>query len=73
MRKATVTYSFRNNRSVPMLRLRGDWLKRAGFEEGSQVHVDVAEGTLILTLVDEEASSDASRKPSPSFASRERS
>ncbi len=35
MRKATVTYSFRDNRSIPMIRLRGDWLsgrdlKKAG-------------------------------------------
>ena len=50
MRKATVTYSFRDNRTVPMIRLRGDWLKHAGFEEGRQVHVDVEEGKLTLLL-----------------------
>lgn len=50
MRKATVTRSFRDNKSVPMIRLQGDWLKRAGFEEGMQVHVDVAAGKVTLIL-----------------------
>lgn len=54
MRKATVTYSFRDNRSVPMIRLRGDWLKHVGFEEGRQIHIEVAEGKLILSLTAEE-------------------
>lgn len=62
MRKITVTYSFRRNRSVPMLRLRGDWLKRAGFEEGAYVQVDVALGKLILTIA-EEAIKDARGAP----------
>lgn len=62
MRKATVTHSFRDNRSVPMIRLRGDWLKRAGFEEGTQVHVDVAEGRLTLILaIDAAPGKDALR------------
>jgi hypothetical protein len=34
MRKITVTYSFRERYSVPMIRLRGKWLQNAGFEEG---------------------------------------
>jgi len=55
MRKATVTYSFRENRSVPMLRLRGEWLKRAGFEEGRQVHIEVADGRITLILADDGA------------------
>lgn len=50
MRKVTVTYSIRERDSVPMIRLRGKWLKGAGFEEGRLVRVDVAEGKLILTL-----------------------
>lgn len=53
MRKATVTYSFRDNRSVPMIRLRGDWLRHAGFEEGRQIHVDVAAGKVTLILATE--------------------
>ena len=55
MRKMTVTYSFRDNRTVPTLRLRGEWLKRAGFDEGTPVVVDVAYGRLILTVADQEA------------------
>jgi len=48
MRKVTVTYSVRESDSVPMIRLRGKWLKRAGFEEGMQVHVDVTVGKLTI-------------------------
>jgi Toxin SymE, type I toxin-antitoxin system len=61
MRKATVTYSFRDNRSVPMIRLRGKWLEAAGFVEGRLIHVEVTEGILILTRVDRETSPDTSR------------
>lgn len=32
-----------------MIRLRGRWLKRAGFREGDAVKVEVAEGRLVLT------------------------
>jgi len=50
MRKITVTYSFRENRTVPMIRLRGQWLKRAGFDEGAVLQVAVSEGRLTLTV-----------------------
>jgi len=50
MRKTTVTYCFRDNASVPMIRLRGKWLKPAGFEEGTLVRIEVAEGRLTLTV-----------------------
>jgi toxic protein SymE len=49
MRSLTVTYSFRDNRSVPMIRLRGKWLTEAGFQEGQCVQVDVASGRIVLT------------------------
>jgi hypothetical protein len=52
MRKITVTYCFRDNKTVPMLRITGAWLKRAGFEEGRPVSVDVGDGRLVLVLVD---------------------
>ena len=51
MRKMKVTYTFRNSRTVPTLRLCGDWLTQAGFEEGTRVSV----GLLILTASEEEA------------------
>jgi hypothetical protein len=52
MRRTTVTYSFRDNASVPMIRLRGKWLKLAGFDEGVPVQVDVCQGKLTLTVVE---------------------
>jgi hypothetical protein len=48
MRKATVTYSFRDNKRVPMIRLRGDWLVGAGFETGMLLAIVVESGRLIL-------------------------
>ncbi len=36
--------------SVPMIRLRGRWLERAGFANGAKMTVDVLLGTLSLTL-----------------------
>jgi len=50
MRKATVTRTFRENNRVPMIRLRGKWLRLAGFEEGTQLDVTVVQGTLTLTV-----------------------
>jgi len=52
MRKATVSYSFRDNATVPMIRLRGKWLKRAGFEEGTLVEIAVSDGSLTLTVTE---------------------
>lgn len=45
-----------------MIRLRGDWLRHAGFEEGRQIHVDVVEGRLTLILaIDAKLGKDALR------------
>jgi len=52
MRKVTVSYTFRDNTTVPMIRLRGKWLKRAGFGEGNLVEITVADGSLTLTVTD---------------------
>lgn len=52
MRKVTVTYSFRERDSVPMIRLRGKWLQLAGFEEGMLVQVEVASGRVTLTVAE---------------------
>jgi hypothetical protein len=56
MRKVTVTYTFRGNTTVPMIRLRGKWLERAGFDEGSLVEITVADGRLTLTVTDPQVS-----------------
>lgn len=48
-RKATVTSYFDARVTVPMIRLRGGWLKRAGFREGDALRIEVEEGRLVLT------------------------
>jgi hypothetical protein len=48
-RKATVTSYFDTRVSVPMIRLRGRWLMRAGFRKGDALRIEVVEGRLILT------------------------
>lgn len=48
-RKATVTSYFDARVSVPMIRLRGRWLMRAGFREGDALRIEIEEGRLILT------------------------
>lgn len=48
-RNATVTSYFDARASVPMIRLRGRWLMRAGFREGDALQVEVEEGRLVLT------------------------
>ena len=48
-RKATVTSYFDTRASVPMIRLRGRWLMRAGFREGDALRIEVEDGRLILT------------------------
>jgi len=48
-RKATVTSYFDARVSVPMIRLRGRWLMRAGFRKGDPLRIEVEEGRLILT------------------------
>ena len=52
-RKATVTHYLDQGTPVPMIRLRGQWLRRAGFDQGQQVRVEVAAGTLVLRGVTE--------------------
>lgn len=48
-RKATVTSYFDARTTVPMIRLRGYWLMRAGFREGDALRIEVEEGRLVLT------------------------
>jgi len=56
MRKVTVSYTFRGNATVPMIRLRGKWLERVGFGEGARVEVTVADGSLTLTVTEPQVS-----------------
>jgi hypothetical protein len=48
-RKATVTSYFDARVTVPMIRLRGRWLVRAGFREGDALRIEVQDGRLVLT------------------------
>jgi hypothetical protein len=48
-RKATVTSYFDARVTVPMIRLRGRWLKKAGFREGDALRIEVEDGRLVLT------------------------
>ncbi len=60
-RRLTVSRLFRESkevhygrlplRPVPFLRMRGDWLERAGFGVGEQVRVQVARGRLVIEPV----------------------
>lgn len=54
-RKATVTSYFDARASVPMIRLRGRWLMRAGFREGDALRVEIEEGRLVLTRPEDPA------------------
>ena len=51
-RKARITYEFRKsyrNTLAPFIRLRGHWLKEAGFDIGDDVVVKVQTNRLVLT------------------------
>jgi len=39
----------RRARTVPFLRLKGQWLEEAGFKSSDQVRVEVNEGRLVIT------------------------
>lgn len=52
-RELTISYDWQSRVSgygsfVPSIRLRGEWLERAGFEIGQKVCVDVQEDRLII-------------------------
>jgi hypothetical protein len=55
-RRITVTSYFDSRVSVPMIRLRGRWLMRAGFREGDAIRIEVEEGRLVLTRPPDPAS-----------------
>ena len=66
VRRYTVTDGLRSTRepdgrsvAVPMLRLRGTWLKRAGFAIGVPVTVRVSEGRLVIEVAEPEHMSQA--------------
>lgn len=50
-RRATVSQLMRGPGCVPVLRLSGEWLREAGFEEGRLCRVEVGSGRLVLHAV----------------------
>jgi hypothetical protein len=39
--------------TVPMIRMRGYWLKSAGFQIGAKIRVEVGPGRLVISQVEE--------------------
>lgn len=50
-RLVTVSCCYDRSKPVPMLRLRGKWLRALGFEKERRVEIEEAPGRLILRLV----------------------
>ena len=48
-RRVRVTRYFTGATSAPMIRLRGHWLRAAGFPQGTPVAITVQHGKLVLT------------------------
>lgn len=57
-RKLTVSSFWNETYAVPMLRLRGEWLRGAGFESGSRVVVRATRGRLVFSLLTEKRTED---------------
>ena len=52
-RRLTVSYTYFNEKSVPTIRLSGDWLKVLGFGSGQKVVVREQPGQLVIQLAEE--------------------
>jgi len=54
LRRLKMSYACTDNPKVdvPYLRLRGRWLKEAGFDVGRNVRIEVGEGRLTIETVD---------------------
>jgi hypothetical protein len=51
-RRVRVTRYYPGPKSAPMIRLRGHWLRLAGFPQGTPVAISVQHGKLVLTSAD---------------------
>ena len=47
-----ISYLFANKKPVPNINLSGDWLKKAGFEIGKSVTIEIKENQLIIKNAD---------------------
>ena len=61
-RDLTVGDSYRNGKSVPMLRVSGLWLEELGFKTGDFVRIKCEDGQLIISLNEEKAQEKADEK-----------
>lgn len=55
VRRLTVSKSYEGGlqgKSVPMLRLRGEWLRRLGFRSGNQVVLTLSAKKVVITVVE---------------------
>jgi len=52
-RQLTVSYIYVNEKTVPAIRLAGDWLKALGFKSGQKVIVLEQPGELVIQLAEE--------------------
>jgi hypothetical protein len=52
-RKLTVSYIHINEKTVPFIRLAGDWLNRQGFNVSKKVIVREQPGQLVIQLAEE--------------------
>lgn len=62
VREATLSYfEVKYQDLVPVLRLRGRWLARNGFEIGARIYITVAEGRIVITATDPAVSAEPAR------------
>ena len=54
-RDLTVGELYKNGKSVPVLRICGQWLSELGFKSGDFVRVQCADGQIVITLNEEKA------------------
>lgn len=52
-RVLTVSYLAGGDGTAPMIRIKGRWLRDAGFEIGDRIAVQISEGKLIVTKIPE--------------------
>ena len=47
-----ISYLFSNKKAVPKINLSGEWLKKAGFEIGKNVTIEIKANQLIIKNAD---------------------
>ncbi len=47
-RKLKISYLWQNKKQVPKINISGDWLKKAGFEIGNSVKIEIVNNQIII-------------------------